>query len=200
VLVNELQLDQAIWACRLHESVTPQTLHYHIKKAAADMSAAASTPYCESPAGDKRTNDNKTPGKEGIVIKIPPAACDHDSSADDGPSSTTTDTSPLTFLSYTDSTSMSLSTTTRKTKRIRRNSSQVSDARIQENLDREENRSNVYLKRREPSQHPHYGMSAVPELVEMQVLHFVHRRHRLHLMPKKLRRSLKPKVIAMQSF
>ena len=93
MLVNKLQLDQAIWACRLHESVTPQTLHYHVKKAAAAMSAAA-----------------RTPAKEGMVIKIPPpAAGDHELSADDGPSSTTTDTSPLTFLSSTaDSTSMSL--------------------------------------------------------------------------------------------
>jgi hypothetical protein len=32
VIDNRLQLDQAIWACRLHKSVNTQLLHYHVQK------------------------------------------------------------------------------------------------------------------------------------------------------------------------
>lgn len=122
VLVNGLQLDQALWACRLHERVSLQTLHNHIKRAEA---ASAGT---TSGVRRARKTKIKTTAKEGMVVEFVPPASD-----DSGPSSTTTDTSPLTMWSSDFS-----STTSVKKKRIRRTSRQVSEANIQEKLERDD--------------------------------------------------------------
>ena len=112
VLVNELQLDQALWACRLHDKVSLQTLHNHVKRAAAAMSATT-------------ISNTKKKSKEGMIVKVIPPA------SDNGPGSTTTDTSPLTMSSSGYSTGI-------KKKRTRRTARQVSEARIQEKFLRED--------------------------------------------------------------
>ena len=141
VLVNGLQLDEALGACRLYKSVSEQTLDNHVKKASKAMNAATgNTAAAAAPRGESSSMMMKD---DMVTIKIPSPRADDDDDSHDGPtiSATTEMSPPVTCALSSDSTKPTVlptATTTEKKKRTRRNSKQMAQARMKEKLDRED--------------------------------------------------------------
>jgi hypothetical protein len=111
VLRNKLSLLQALRACLLHESITVQTLHYHVKRA-------------EQNGGMYLSGSVSKHSKEGMVIDITTTTASTTAAPTDER------TSPLT---ETSSSSFSVST-----KRTRKTSKQAGNARIEAKRERED--------------------------------------------------------------
>ena len=130
VVDHRIQLDQALWACRLHNRVNIQTLHYRVQK---ELKLRIEQWEAANPA---------LPRQEGMIIAIPPnedrvVVEQEDTSGRSGASPLTeTDESTERSSALTNSTATTKST--RKKRRSRRSPRQVSEARLDAKVERED--------------------------------------------------------------
>jgi hypothetical protein len=122
VIDKELQLDEAIRACRLDTITTAQALNYHVRKELKRRS-------------EEWENAVFPPPREGMTVAVPAAG---DVLDDDEETSARSGTSPLTATNSGSTEQTSFTTTSVSKKKSRRSPRQACEARLDAKVEREE--------------------------------------------------------------